>query len=67
MPRFDYRIDAMLRFIDTQGLGDVEVLVAGLYKEDRDLSALLTTILSAWYTGVVGEDPMPSSLLMTMP
>ena len=55
VPRFDYRIDAMRRFIDMQGIIDVEVLAAGLAREDRDLAGLLKTILSAWYTGVVGD------------
>ena len=45
VPRFDYRIDAMRRFIDTQGIADVEMLAAGLAKEDRDLAGLATTMI----------------------
>jgi hypothetical protein len=55
LPRFDYRIDAMRRFIDAEGIGDVEALMAALDREDRDLAALARTVLAAWYTGVVGD------------
>lgn len=57
VPRFDYRIDAMRRFIGAQGIADVETLAAGLAKEDRDLAGLATTMITAWYTGVVGNGP----------
>jgi fructose 5-dehydrogenase small subunit len=57
LPRFDFRIDAMRRFIDAGGHGDVETLMASLDREDRDLAGLARSVIAAWYTGVAGDGP----------
>ena len=54
---FPAQVTACASFARQHGIASVDKLAAALDAQDKQLASVLRTILSAWYTGVVGDGP----------